>query len=303
MGEILFEAYQLVGAAIFLPFIFFIVVYFYKLDKKSMEFKIIGLGFVNLVIVAECAVVATIVFVGDLVMIGQIVVYPVGFSVILIITHYMIKYIRVQNKVIKEQSANLVKILQASTETSLNVSNNATELAASASEVNSSAEEIAATTMEVTIKAKDQAQSLSEINSMAQDIGRITKIITNISEQTNLLALNASIEAGRAGESGLGFAVVADKVQKLAEESKNSVEKTVDIVALILQKIQNAAQNSEEISRAMEEISTAAEEQTASMEEISATAGVVGHETESLKAQLQQQGIGQLPISKSKTYK
>ena len=165
-----------------------------------------------------------------------------------------------------------MKVISASSDISVNVANSVSELAASASEVNATAEEIAATTMEVARGSQNQAN--------------IVKIVTNISEQTNLLALNASIEAGRAGEAGLGFAVVADKVQKLAEESKSSVVKTVDIVTNIIKKIEDVASYSQEISHSMEEISSASEEQTASMEEITGTSNFIGGTVQSLQEQL-----------------
>ncbi len=71
------------------------------------------------------------------------------------------------------------------------------------------------------------AQELQEKISSAEEI---TQIIYQVSSQTNLLALNASIEAARAGEAGRGFSVVADEIRKLADNTKQSIDKITDLL-------------------------------------------------------------------------
>lgn len=90
------------------------------------------------------------------------------------------------------------------------------------------------------------SMQIEKLDNKSSEIEQIVSLITTVSKQTNLLALNAAIEAARAGEHGKGFAVVADEVRKLAEQSGKAAGKINQLVRGIQTDIQESVDSIEE---------------------------------------------------------
>lgn len=93
------------------------------------------------------------------------------------------------------------------------------------------------------------AKQILNLSEQAGQIGNISKLLGELAGETNMLALNAAVEAARAGEHGRGFAVVASEIRKLADQSKQSAEKSGQIVSDIQKATNNTVMTVQEGSK------------------------------------------------------
>ena len=128
----------------------------------------------------------------------------------------------------------------------------------------------------------EMISSMHELKKSSDEISKIIKVIDDIAFQTNILALNAAVEAARAGDAGLGFAVVAEEVRNLAQKSADAAKNTAKIIetnislssqsVLISEKVNSGLNDINEDARKMNEllseITVASQEQTQGISQI-----------------------------------
>jgi len=197
------------------------------------------------------------------------------------------KQLDIVNKV-TDNSNSITSMISRASEYANSASLGAQNAAKVSMNAGSEVERVAGNMLQIQEISRETSHKISLLLEKSKQIDGIITAITGISEQTNLLALNAAIEAARAGEHGKGFAVVADEVRKLAEQSNNAASRVGEIIGLIQMEIDSSSRSFNQVMDSIAEGVEISKAAGSMIEELKVTFRQTAEKTKSIQELLEQ---------------
>lgn len=175
------------------------------------------------------------------------------------------------NQSLSEQISTRADALKATTAAMGQIASRVRESAANAASANGLARETADIAQQSGQAVGEVVAKMGEIDQAVQRMGDMIATIEGIAFQTNILALNASVEAARAGNQGLGFAVVAQEVRTLAQRSASAAREIRELIADSLQRVERGSSLAAHAGETMHKVVGQVEDVAKLIEHISTT--------------------------------
>ncbi len=233
----------------------------------------------------------------------SIILIALAITIAIIITRNTNTTLNTINRNLYESVSQLIESSRQFSNSSKQLSDGTSEQASSIEEISATLEESASMISQNTENTKhasllsneskaasdkgnhemqDMLSYMEEIKKSSDQIGKIIKVIDEIAFQTNILALNAAVEAARAGDAGMGFAVVAEEVRNLAQRSAAAAKDTTSIIENNIQLSEKGLGISKKVGESLKDIHLKTKKTNEIIDEIAAA------------SQEQTQGINQI---------
>ena len=124
-------------------------------------------------------------------------------------------------------------------------------------------------------KINDKTKIIKKLSEKFKDIESVAFSLDDMADQAHILGLNAAIQASTAGESGKGFAVIAEEIQKLAERSGTSIKHITSMINNMREQVDSFGLSVDEVAHTITKDKKVSEEASLTIKKIDATSSLL----------------------------
>lgn len=124
-------------------------------------------------------------------------------------------------------------------------------------------------------KINDKTKDIKKLSEKFKDIESVAFSLDDMADQAHILGLNAAIQASTAGESGKGFAVISEEIQKLAERSGTSIKQITAMINNMQKQVDAFGLSIDEVAHTIIKDKKVSEEASLTIKKIDATSSLL----------------------------